>query len=52
VTGGLTRSDPAATKNDGIENIADIGPDGNLYFYWLDGAGNYVREVVDTSASL
>jgi hypothetical protein len=29
-----------------------IGPDGNLYFYWLDGDGNYIREVVDTLANL
>jgi hypothetical protein len=49
---GGSRSDPAVTMNDGSENIAEVGSDGNLYFYWQDSAGQYIQEVVDTSANL
>jgi hypothetical protein len=39
--------------NDGTENIANIGSDGNLYFWWYRGDSGYsVPEVVDTSANL
>ncbi len=47
-----TASFPAVTVNDGIENIAPFGTDGNLYFYWLDSGGQYIQELVDTSANL
>jgi hypothetical protein len=30
----MATSFPAVTMNDGIENIASVGSDGNLYFYW------------------
>ena len=43
---------PAVTMNDGIENIATIGTDGNLYFWWYRGDGSFAMEVVDTSANL
>jgi hypothetical protein len=38
--------------NAGIENIAAIGSDGNLYFYWQASDGHYIQELVDTSANL
>ncbi len=41
----------AVITNDGTENIAALGGDGNLYFYWQPGDG-WVRELVDTSANL
>ncbi|HEX5290017.1 MAG TPA: hypothetical protein VFX25_14220 [Streptosporangiaceae bacterium] len=44
-----TRSDPAVTMNDGIENIAAIDENGNLDFYWEDSPGHYLQEVVDTA---
>jgi len=47
----LTATDAAVTTNNGIENIAVIGGDGNLYFYWQYSPGQYTRELVDTSAS-
>jgi hypothetical protein len=47
-----SRSDPAVTMNDGSENIAAIDIDGNLDFYWQDSYGEYIQEVVDTSANL
>ena len=40
------------TTNDGVENIASLGGDGNLYFYWQASDGFGVRELVDTSANL
>jgi hypothetical protein len=43
---------PAVTMNDGIENVANIGSSGNLYFWWNRGDGGYSVEVVDTSANL
>jgi hypothetical protein len=52
VTGGLTRPDPAVTANDGIENVAGIGGDGNLYFREAQADGAFARELVDTSANL
>jgi hypothetical protein len=52
VDGVLTDPDPAVTTNDGIENVAAIGGDGNLYFWEAQGGGSFVREVVDTSANL
>lgn len=45
-------SSPAVTVNDGIENIANVGSNGNLYFWWLDRPGHYIGELVDTSANL
>jgi len=47
----LTATDAAVTTNNGIENIAVISGDGNLYFYWQYSPGQYTRELVDTSAS-
>jgi hypothetical protein len=38
--------------NDDIENIAAIDYVGNLDFYWQDGDGEYIQEVVDTAANL
>jgi hypothetical protein len=40
------------TENDGVENIAFVGADGNLYFYWQADDGFWVRELVDTAANL
>jgi hypothetical protein len=37
---------PAATMNNGSLNIAVFGSNGNLYFYWQDGSGNYHQELV------
>jgi hypothetical protein len=34
-------ANPAVTMNDGIENIANVGSDGNLYFWWYQGDGGY-----------
>lgn len=45
-------ADPAVTMNDGIENIAAIDYNGNLDFYWQDGDGSYIQEVVATAADL
>jgi hypothetical protein len=42
----------AVTTNDGVENIAFLGGDGNLYFYWQASDGFWIRELVDTSANL
>ena len=47
-----TASYAAVTANDGVENIAFIGGDGNLYFYWQADDGFWVRELVDTAANL
>jgi len=52
VADDATMSDPAVTMNDGIENIAAIDINGNLDFYWQDGDGQYIQEVVDTAANL
>jgi hypothetical protein len=52
VTGGLFESDPAVTANDGIENVAAIGGDGNLLLggpgrrVLRPGASGYVRQPV------
>jgi len=36
-----------------LENIATIGGDHNLYFYWYQSdSGHFARELVDTSADL
>jgi hypothetical protein len=33
-------------------NIAQLGADGNLYFFFDDAPYGFVQEVVDTSANL
>jgi hypothetical protein len=47
-----TMSNPAVTMNDDIENIAAIDFAGNLDFYWQNGDGSYIQEVVAKAASL
>jgi len=45
-------SSPALTFNDSDYDIAYIGGDGNLYFYWAPGGGTWHKETVDTVADL
>ncbi|MGH3286016.1 MAG: hypothetical protein ACRDPD_15230 [Streptosporangiaceae bacterium] len=45
-------SSPALTFNDDDYNIAFIGGNGNLYFWWAAGGGTWQKETVDTVAGL
>jgi len=45
-------SSPAFTFNGGDYDIAYIGGDGNLYFYWAPGGGSWQKETVDTVGDL
>jgi hypothetical protein len=51
-SGVLSGGSPAVTMNNGVENVANIGASGNLYFWWDRGDGGYSVDLVDTAANL
>ena len=43
---GIADAPPTVTMNNGSENIATFGANGNLYFYWQNSAGAFQQELV------
>jgi len=39
-------SDPVVTENNGMENVAVYGLNGELDFFWQNGSGHFVKETV------
>jgi hypothetical protein len=51
-SGGCELGTPTVTMNGGLVNIAVVGENGDLDFWWQDSSGAWHQETVDTAANL